>query len=85
MNNKYNFSKAVLHYFHVNSKDKKGKGVTPMKPTHMHMSTERCVLCCCDTGIPRDTPISARSCYVEGCGQLCVNCWRLLVKSHSFE
>ena len=46
--------------------------------------TEHCVLCWCDTGVPRETPISERGCYVEGCGQLCIGCWKRL-KNRSSE
>lgn len=36
---------------------------------------ERCVLCGKGTDVPRERPISLRSCYVEGCGQLCPSCY----------
>ena len=39
---------------------------------------ERCVLCGSVTDIPADLSIDRRSCYVEGSGQLCRNCWQKL-------
>lgn len=37
--------------------------------------TEKCNCCGCDTGIPKDTPISNRKYYIQGCGQLCNKCY----------
>ena len=37
--------------------------------------TERCICCGCDTGIPKDTPISNRKYYILGSGQLCNKCY----------
>ncbi len=39
---------------------------------------ERCVLCGAETDIRRDTPVSLRSGYIEGGGQLCRSCWQRL-------
>ncbi len=36
---------------------------------------ERCVLCGAITPYDRETPIDERLHYVEGCGQLCKNCY----------
>ena len=36
---------------------------------------EKCVCCGADTGIPKTVPLSERNYYVEGCGQLCENCF----------
>ena len=36
---------------------------------------ERCVLCGAITPYGRETPIGERLHYVEGCGQLCKNCY----------
>ena len=36
---------------------------------------ESCILCGCKTGINRKTPASKRRYYVDGCGQLCRECW----------
>lgn len=36
---------------------------------------ERCVLCKKDTPYLRSTHIDLRMYYVEGCGQLCEDCW----------
>lgn len=37
-----------------------------------------CVSASCkvSTGVRTDCPIEKRKYYVEGCGQLCENCWR---------
>ncbi len=46
---------------------------------------EYCVLCHGDTGYRKTTPIDQRSYYVEGCGQLCEDCYMetyLVPKSH---
>lgn len=37
---------------------------------------EYCVLCHEDTGYTADVPIEKRQYYYEGCGQLCLNCYR---------
>ena len=37
--------------------------------------TEKCVLCGSETNIPRDLHIDFRTGYVEGVGQLCINCF----------
>ena len=37
--------------------------------------TERCACCGCDTGIPKDAPISNRKNYIQGGGQLCNKCY----------
>lgn len=37
---------------------------------------ETCVLCGKKTNVKRTTHIDLRDCYVEGCGQLCYDCWR---------
>ena len=39
---------------------------------------EHCVLCGSVTGIPANLSIDRRGCCVEGSGQLCRNCWRML-------
>ncbi len=36
---------------------------------------ERCAACGKKTGVSADMPIEMRSCYVEGAGQLCRDCW----------
>ena len=33
--------------------------------------TDKFACCGCDTGIPKDTPISNRKYYIQGSGQLC--------------
>lgn len=38
-------------------------------------TTERCVCCLADTGIPVTTPVKKRKHYVIGCGQLCPDCY----------
>ena len=40
-------------------------------------TTEKCVLCQEDTGIPRDVPVDdvkRLGCYIEGAGQVCPRC-----------
>ena len=37
--------------------------------------TDKRTCCGCDTGIPKDTPISNRKYYIQGCGQLCDKCY----------
>jgi hypothetical protein len=37
-------------------------------------STELCCMCACDTGIPVNTPVQKRAGYVDGAGQLCLQC-----------
>ncbi len=36
--------------------------------------TDKCACCGCDTGIPKDTPISNRKYYIQSSGLLC-NKW----------
>lgn len=36
---------------------------------------EKCVCCGGDTGVLCSTPISKRKHYIEGCGQLCDDCY----------
>ena len=36
---------------------------------------ERCAACGKKTYVSADMPIEMRSCYVEGAGQLCRDCW----------
>lgn len=36
---------------------------------------DKCVCCGKDTGIPRNTPVSERSWYISGSGQLCGECY----------
>ena len=43
--------------------------------------TDKCTCCGCDTGIPKDTPISNRKYYEVGSGQLCGNCY---IKLHIY-
>ncbi len=42
---------------------------------------EKCVVCWDETPYDRDTHIDARSCYVEGGGQLCEPCWDKVYKN----
>lgn len=39
---------------------------------------EHCILCGCKTDINRKTPADKRQYYVDGCGQLCGECWNEL-------
>ncbi len=34
-----------------------------------------CVMCKDDTGVPTSCPIAERQHYIEGCGQLCKDCY----------
>lgn len=36
---------------------------------------DRCVICNENSGVRTDCPVERRSHYVEGCGQLCEECW----------
>ncbi len=36
---------------------------------------EKCACCGRDTGIAKDVPIDDRMYYIEGCGQLCSDCY----------
>ncbi len=42
---------------------------------------ERCVLCGKETNVSKDKHVNQRDNYVDGCGQLCIACWRELNKS----
>jgi hypothetical protein len=46
----------------------RGEAVSPK------ISTEACVLCQTDTGVPMAMAISSRRHYIEGCGQFCAPC-----------
>lgn len=37
---------------------------------------DRCVICYAETPYTKDTPIEEREFYIEGCGQLCENCYQ---------
>ena len=37
--------------------------------------TDKCACCGCDTGIPKDMPISNRKYYIQGSGQLGNKCY----------
>lgn len=37
---------------------------------------ERCVLCGKQTSVPVMMPVSERAYYIEGCGQLCAECYQ---------
>ena len=39
---------------------------------------DRCVLCGRATDVSTALPIDRRDHYIEGCGQLCRNCWKKL-------
>jgi len=42
--------------------------------------TEFCVLCNKDTGVPVNTDVEFRACYVDGAGQLCSHCYKRVYK-----
>lgn len=37
---------------------------------------DRCVLCKCVTKYSIDTPVQCRTCYIQGAGQLCKECYK---------
>lgn len=39
---------------------------------------EICILCGSKTGISKTAPLNTRKYYVDGCGQLCRECWNEL-------
>lgn len=39
---------------------------------------DKCVLCWNETEYDNTVPVSNRQFYIEGCGQLCQNCWHKL-------
>ena len=45
--------------------------------------TDKCACCGCDTGIPKDTPITNRKYYIVGSGQLCSKCYTELYTDKS--
>lgn len=56
---------------------KKGKtGAQNIERESSLRQRECCVLCHEDTGYTADVPIEKRQYYYEGCGQLCLNCYR---------
>lgn len=48
------------------------------KPAPLARPTEVCTVCGAPTGVPVDTPVSQRKCYVPGGGQLCEACCQAL-------
>lgn len=47
--------------------------------------SERCVLCGKPAEYTKDTPISERIGYIEGCGQLCKNCFAELYEDKKIK
>lgn len=48
--------------------------ISQIQPDRM----ERCVICGTLTEVPMDLPVSERETYMEGAGQLCLECcWKL--------
>lgn len=45
------------------------------KETPDNIKTEKCILCGKDTGIPFNEPIDGRKYFIDGCGQLCEDCF----------
>lgn len=57
-------------------------GIQEKKDIHLFTdTTEKCVICGKDTGIPVDLDISLRTSYIEGAGQLCIDCYKDLYVS----
>ena len=48
---------------------------TAYAPPTEASAMEYCIACHGDTGYTVDVPIQARHYYVEGCGQLCEDCY----------
>lgn len=46
---------------------------------------EYCVLCHEDTGYTADVPIEKRQYYYEGCGQLCLDCYRKIQEEQQLQ
>ena len=46
---------------------------------------ERCIVCGKCTEIRRDETIEKRLGYIEGCGQLCRECWLMLYSMENGE
>lgn len=53
--------------------------------SHDNTNTEKCILCGVDTKVPIDTPIGDRKEYIEGCGQLCKECYNSLEASDDIK
>ena len=56
----------------------------PGKPVRLE-NMEPCVVCWQLTSIPKNTPISERTHYILGQGQLCERCYYRLYKQGVFE
>ena len=56
-------------------KDKKTNSDQAKKEDKLLNPDEKCLICGCNTGYKRNTPISERNFYVNGCGQLCMECY----------
>ena len=37
---------------------------------------DSCVICQKETDVDKSTPVAERTLYVEGCGQVCWECWK---------
>ena len=44
---------------------------------------DKCVICKCDTPYTENTHIDYRNYYVEGCGQLCAECYNKVYEEKS--
>lgn len=55
-----------------------------MEKKNAMQTTEKCVLCGMNTGVPFSTPIEQRTNYIEGCGQLCARCHRSIERESMF-
>ena len=54
---------------------------SPEKIPVAENGTERCIICQKELHIPVSTPITEREWYIQGCGQLCDECYRLVTRS----
>ena len=46
---------------------------------------DKCMLCGCETGYILNTPVSKRSYYVVGCGQMCEKCYKEIYKDREYN
>ena len=46
-----------------------------MEERTVNENLEKCVICGKETDVPFDKPINERTGYIEGLGQLCLNCY----------
>lgn len=67
------------HFWH-NKQYNAAMEVPPLKTKNLNPEYEHCVLCGKCTAVPKNEWILCRSNYIEGCGQLCPECMKMLNK-----